>query len=86
MYLEIVLLKAKALGALSRALGQGNGVVIAGRLILKFAPNAVEKLARNKRVVLISGTNGKSTTAKLVAEALRTKYTIAHNQTGANLF
>ena len=86
MYLKIVLLKAKALGALSRALGQGNGVVIAGRLILKFAPNAVEKLARNKRVVLISGTNGKSTTAKLIAEALRTKYSIAHNHTGANLF
>ena len=86
MYLRIVLFKAKALGALSRALGQGNGVVIAGRLILKFAPNAVEKIASNKRVVLISGTNGKSTTAKLVAEALRTKYSIAHNHTGANLF
>lgn len=86
MYLKIVLLKAKALGALSRALGQGNGIVIAGRLILKFAPNAVEKIASNKRVVLISGTNGKSTTSKLIAEALRTKYSIAHNHTGANLF
>ena len=86
MYLRIVLLKAKALGALSRALGQGNGIVIAGRLILKFAPNAVEKIARNKRVVLISGTNGKSTTSKLIAEALRTKFSIAHNHTGANLF
>lgn len=86
MYLRIVLLKAKALGALSRALGRGNGIVIAGRLILKFAPNAVEKIARNKRVVLISGTNGKSTTSKLIAEALRTKFSIAHNHTGANLF
>ena len=86
MYLKIVLLKAKALGALSRALGRGNGIVIAGRLILKFAPNAVEKIARNKRVVLISGTNGKSTTSKLIAEALRTKFSIAHNHTGANLF
>ena len=86
MYLKIVLLKARALGALSRALKQGNGVVIAGRLILKLAPNAVSKLAANKRVILISGTNGKTTTAKLIAEALRTKYSIAHNQTGANLF
>ena len=86
MYLKIVLLKARALGALSRALGKGNGVMVAGRLILKFAPNAVEKLSANKRVVLISGTNGKSTTAKLIAEALRTKYSVAHNHTGANLF
>ena len=86
MYLKIVLLKARALGALSRALGQGNGVMVAGRLILKFAPNAVAKLASNKRVVLISGTNGKSTTSKLIAEALGTKYSVAHNHTGANLF
>ena len=86
MYLKIVLLKAKALGALSRALGQGNGIVIAGRFILKFAPSAVEKISRGKRVVLIAGTNGKSTTSKLIAEALRTKYSIAHNHTGANLF
>ena len=86
MYLKIVLFKAKAVGALSRALRQGNGVVIAGRFILKFAPNAVDKLATGKRVVLISGTNGKSTTSRLVAEALRTKYSIAHNHTGANLF
>jgi UDP-N-acetylmuramyl tripeptide synthase len=86
MYLKIVLLKARALGALSRALGKGNGVMVAGRFILKFAPNAVEKLSKNKRVVLISGTNGKSTTAKLIAEALSAKYTVAHNHTGANLF
>ena len=86
MYLKIVLLKAKAIGALSRLLKQGNGVVIAGRFILKFAPNAVAKLAKEKRVVLVSGTNGKSTTAKLIAEALKTKYSVAHNQTGANLF
>ena len=86
MYLRIVLFKARTLGALSRALGQGNGVMVAGRFILKFAPNAVSKLAANKRVVLISGTNGKTTTAKLIAEALCTKYTVAHNQTGANLF
>ena len=86
MYLKIVLLKARAVGALSRILRQGNGVMVAGRFILKFAPNAVEKLAENKRVVLISGTNGKSTTAKLIAEALGTKYSVAHNKTGANLF
>ena len=86
MYLKIVLFKAKAIGALSRLLKQGNGVVIAGRFILKFAPNAVAKLAKEKRVVLISGTNGKSTTAKLIAEALKTRYSVAHNHTGANLF
>ena len=97
MYLKLVLLKARAIGALSRFLGQGNGVMVAGRFILKFAPSAVEKLSKNMRVVLISGTNGKSTTAKLIAEALSAQYLsnnnsnndankVAHNHTGANLF
>jgi UDP-N-acetylmuramyl tripeptide synthase len=86
MYLRIVLLKAKAIGALSRLIGKGSGIVIAGRLIMALAPNAVEKLAKGKRIVLISGTNGKSTTSKLIAAALGSKYSIAHNHTGANLF
>ena len=68
MYLKLVLLKARAIGALSRLLGQGNGVMVAGRFILKFAPNAVEKLSKNMRVVLISGTNGKSMTQEAGVE------------------
>jgi UDP-N-acetylmuramyl tripeptide synthase len=86
MYLRIVLFKAKVIGALSRLIGKGSGIVIAGRLIMALAPNAVEKLAKGKRIVLISGTNGKSTTSKLIAAALGSKYSIAHNHTGANLF
>ncbi|MFM7860120.1 MAG: hypothetical protein ACKO8C_01705 [Candidatus Nanopelagicaceae bacterium] len=85
MYLKIILQLAEALGALSRLLGQGSGVMVAGRLILALTPNAVRTLAQGKRVILISGTNGKSTTAKLIAQTLATKYQIAHNHTGANL-
>lgn len=85
MYLKSILLMAKTLGALSRALGKGSGVMVSGRLILALAPNAVVKLASGKKVILVSGTNGKSTTSRLIAEALRTKFLVAHNQTGANL-
>jgi len=85
MYLKLILLMAKTLGALSRALGKGSGVMVAGRLILALAPNSVKKLASGKKVILISGTNGKSTTSRLISEALRTKFSVAHNHTGANL-
>ena len=85
MYLKVILSMAKFLGALSRALGKGSGVMVAGRLILALAPNSVKKLASGKKVILISGTNGKSTTSRLIAEALRTKHSVAHNHTGANL-
>ena len=85
MYLKIILVLAKLLGGLSRALGKGSGVMVAGRLILALSPNAVAKLASGKKIILVSGTNGKSTTSRLIAEALRTKYSVAHNHTGANL-
>jgi len=85
-YLSLVIFLSKVLGLLSRALGKGSGVVIAGRLIILLAPKAVARMSENKKVVLISGTNGKSTTAKLIATALSTRYQVAHNHTGANLF
>ena len=85
MYLKIILVLAKLLGGLSRALGKGSGVMVAGRLILALSPNAVAKLASGKKIILVSGTNGKSTTSRLIAEALRTKHSVAHNYTGANL-
>ena len=85
MYLKIILVLAKLLGGLSRALGKGSGVMVAGRLILALSPNAVAKLASGKKIILVSGTNGKSTTSRLIAEALHTKHSVAHNYTGANL-
>ena len=86
MYLKLVLALANLAGALSRAAKKGNGVMVAGRVILKLAPNAVSKLSKNKRIVLISGTNGKSTTTRLIAAAFSEKYSVATNSTGANLF
>ena len=86
MYLTLVLFLANLAGGLSRALGKGNGVMVAGRLILKFAPNAVAKLSRGKKIVLVSGTNGKTTTTRLISAAISQKYSVATNSTGANLF
>ena len=86
MYLKLVLAVANFAGALSRAAKKGNGVMVAGRTILKLAPNAVAQLSKNKRIVLISGTNGKTTTTRLIAAALEQKYSVATNSTGANLF
>ncbi|MEY4444545.1 MAG: hypothetical protein RL301_624 [Actinomycetota bacterium] len=86
MYLKLVLALANFAGALSRAAKKGNGVMVAGRVILKLAPNSIAKLAQGKRIVLISGTNGKTTTTRLITAALSQKYAVATNSTGANLF
>ncbi|MDR0432001.1 MAG: MurT ligase domain-containing protein [Bifidobacteriaceae bacterium] len=71
--------------AASRALGRGRGYVVGGQIMVRISPNIIAELARGKRTALISATNGKSTTTRFVAEALRTLGPVAHNSTGANM-
>jgi UDP-N-acetylmuramyl tripeptide synthase len=72
-------------GRLSRQLGLGDGAVIGGRVTLALDRGVLRKLATGRRVVLVTGTNGKTTTAHLAAAALRTAGAVAHNDTGANM-
>jgi UDP-N-acetylmuramyl tripeptide synthase len=76
---------ARALSALSRRVGAGEGGVVGGRVALALAPGTLRCLAAGRRVVLVTGTNGKTTTAHLLAAALRTAGPVAHNATGANM-
>ncbi|MCU1617143.1 MAG: hypothetical protein JWO98_4683 [Frankiales bacterium] len=72
-------------GALSRKVGLGAGAIIAGRVALRLDGQALSRLAAGRRVVLVSGTNGKTTTSHMTAAALRTAAPVAHNDTGANM-
>jgi UDP-N-acetylmuramyl tripeptide synthase len=69
----------------SRRLRGGEGVVTRGRVVLALDPGALSQLAAGRRVVLVTGTNGKTTTAHLLAAALRTLGPVAHNDSGANM-
>jgi lipid II isoglutaminyl synthase (glutamine-hydrolysing) len=83
--LEISL--ARAAGRLSRVAGRGGGTTIPGKLLATVDPGAVGKLARRLPLgsALVSATNGKTTTAAMVAEILSGKVALAHNRAGANL-
>jgi UDP-N-acetylmuramyl tripeptide synthase len=77
---------ANMLGWTSRITRRGSGVMVTGRTILKLSPHAVSVLARHRKIVLVSGTNGKTTTTSLIYYALATKTSVVSNFTGANLF
>lgn len=66
----------------SRRLGRGSGWTIGGRVTQALAPDALSALSTGRRVVLVTGTNGKSTTTALTAAALGGAAT---NATGANM-
>ncbi len=73
----------------SRLAGRGSGASIKGTLMLRLDPQALAKLLTGKRIAMVSGTNGKTTTTHLLAAAVRESLPdprqLVHNADGANL-
>ncbi|MFM9446555.1 MurT ligase domain-containing protein [Streptomyces acidiscabies] len=82
---KIAVTAGKAVAAASRAAGRGSGSVIGGKVALKLDPDLLARLAQNLDVVLVSATNGKTTTTRLIAEALRAAGPVVSNALGANM-
>src|SRR5580658_10035575 len=59
-----------AAGRASRLAGRGDGSVIGGVIGLRLQPDLLALLARGRQVVLVTGTNGKTTTTRLITAAL----------------
>lgn len=74
-----------AVSEVSRRLGLGSGSVIGGRVGLAIDPGLVGGLALGRRCALVSGTNGKTTTTRLLAAALGGPGHVATSSAGANL-
>ena len=85
MRTRIAVRTARLAAGLSRRLRRGEGAIIGGRVAVAVDPQVLERLAAGRRVVLVTGTNGKTTVAHLLAAALRTLGPVAHNDTGANM-
>ena len=70
---------------ISRRLRIGAGSVIGGRLALRISPDVLARLADGRTSVVVTGTNGKTTTSHLVAAALAGRGPVAHNAAGSNM-
>ena len=69
----------------SRRLGRGSGGMIGGKVALKLAPNLLADLAAHRCSAVVSGTNGKSTTTRLLRAALFAIGEVASNTNGDNM-
>jgi lipid II isoglutaminyl synthase (glutamine-hydrolysing) len=81
----VAVVAGKLTGAVSRAAGRGSGAVVGGRVALRLDPGLLRRLTAGRACVLVSATNGKTTTTRLIAEALRAKGSVASNALGANM-
>ena len=77
---------AGAAGRVSRMSGRGDGSVIGGVVGLRMEPDLLRLLAADRQIVLVTGTNGKTTTTRLITAALGALgLQVASNAFGANM-
>ncbi len=64
----------------------GGGTNLPGEISLRLCPQILRYLAANYRVVAVTGTNGKTTTAAMIQQILKHNgHTAINNSSGANL-
>ena len=81
----LAILLCKALRLVSRLLHRG-GTAMPGRWALKLCPNLLELLAKDVKSVAITGTNGKTTSSRMIEQAFSEKgLNYFANRSGANL-
>ena len=86
--LRAALLAGRLAAAASRRLGRGGGTALPGLIASRIAPDAAAGLARRAGAgaVAVTGTNGKTTTAHLLAAIARAAgLAVVANRSGSNL-
>ena len=76
----------RVVNATSRRLGRGQGTVAGGRAGLRLDPRLLEHLSAGRQISLVTGTNGKTTTTRLLTVALGVNGdAVVSNETGSNM-
>jgi UDP-N-acetylmuramyl tripeptide synthase len=79
---------ARLVRSLTRLLGRGGGTTLPGRLLLAVSPSALDRMRGelDDGAAVVSATNGKTTTAAMVAAILeRSGEQVVHNRAGSNM-
>lgn len=86
---KIVIIAGKLISLLSKTMNVGSGSTWPGHIALSLNKNYVKEILQKNthlKMVLIAGTNGKTTTSKLIRKLLeQTRIRVIHNESGANL-
>lgn len=85
---RLALLAGRVVGAASRRFGRGGGTALPGLVAGRIAPHLVEALGRASEhgAVLVTGTNGKTTTSHLLTAIARAAgLQVVANPSGSNL-
>ncbi|CAB4592220.1 unannotated protein [freshwater metagenome] len=82
---RLAVLAGRTVAWASRVVHFGTGSVIGGRVSLLIDRNLLAELTVSREVAIVSATNGKTTTTKLLSTALGSQEPIVSNWLGANM-
>jgi UDP-N-acetylmuramyl tripeptide synthase len=85
MRLKLSIAIAKLAGFASQKLLRKSGATIPGKILLTIYPKALSVLGKNRTIILVSGTNGKTSTTRAVAKSIASIGSMVTNSTGSNL-
>lgn len=86
--LVAALIAAKLAGGVIRRMGRGGGTAAPGLVAERVDPALLTKLTGqlDQGTVIVAGTNGKTTTARMVADVFEeVPWNVVHNRSGSNL-
>lgn len=69
----------------ARVTGRGAGAMIGGLVAMTLDRSVLRQLGQGRRTAIVTGTNGKSTTTRMIAAALAPLGPVASNTEGANM-
>ncbi|NEZ48050.1 Mur ligase family protein [Clostridium botulinum] len=79
-------MSSKFVMKLSNVLYKG-GTNFPGKIALKFDKDILRKISKNYKVILVTGTNGKTTTTNMIYSVLKNNnFDVITNNTGANMY
>jgi len=82
---RFAVLTANGISKVLRLMGRG-ATTLPGRAALKIYPQILSQLSKDQKIIVLTGTNGKTTTTHMVAGILKARgYTVITNVSGANL-
>lgn len=85
---RLIIALGKSISFVSQTLHLGAGATWPGEVALILRPNIALTLVKNLRkgVILVAGTNGKTTTSLMITKILESNgFSVVHNASGANL-
>ncbi|HYM65563.1 MAG TPA: Mur ligase family protein, partial [Candidatus Sulfotelmatobacter sp.] len=84
----LIIIFGKFISWVSSTFNMGNGSTWPGHIALKVNPNFIKDILKKSqtKVIIVTGTNGKTTTARLITSIVReNNKTYLQNKAGANL-